>query len=157
MVEEAQKGTTPKTMSKGTKKEHIWLRSHNVGSIRAQDRREKAFDANIDVFALQENSADIKTMHDAKAELSKKQFRTIWSEPMEINKQGGGALVAAAVPLYCTQLIDHTLETEIEELVDSTRLAASWIQTHGINNGIAVISFYGISGSNADFDKRMIN
>ena len=45
----------------------------------------------------------------------------------------------------------------MEELVDSTGLATSWIQTNGVDNGIAVISFYGISGSNADSDKRMIN
>ena len=71
--------------------------------------REKAFNADIDVFALQKISADIKTMHDAKKELSQKQFRPIWSEPMKINKQGGGAMTAATTPLYCTQLIDHTL------------------------------------------------
>ena len=89
-----------------------------MGSIRSQDRREDALDADIDMFAFWEASANIKTMHDAKAELSKRQPRTIWSEPMEINKQGGGALVAAAAPLYCTQLIDHILEAEMEELVD---------------------------------------
>ena len=42
----------------------------------------------------------------------------------------------------------------MEELVDSTRLGASWMQTNGVDNGIAVISFYGISGSNANSDKR---
>ena len=57
--------------AKGTKKEHIWLRSHNVGSIRAQGKREKAFDADIDVFALQEISAYIRTMHDAKKSSAK--------------------------------------------------------------------------------------
>ena len=73
---------------------------------------------------------------------------------MEINKQGGGALVTAAAPLYSTQLIDHTLEAEMEELVDSTRFSTSWIQTNGVDNGIALISFYEISGSNADSDKN---
>ena len=63
---------------------------------------------------------------------------------MDINKQGEGALVSAAAPLHCTQLIDHTLEAEIEELVNSTRLAASWIQTNGVDNSIAVISSYDI-------------
>ena len=45
----------------------------------------------------------------------------------------------------------------MEELVDSTRLATAWIQTNGVDNGIAVISFYGISGSNCDSDNRRIN
>ena len=81
----------------------------NVGSIRAKDRREDAFDADIDIFAFQETSADIKTIHDAKTEFGEKQFRTIWSEPVEIHKQVGGALVtAAAAPLYCTQFTNHT-------------------------------------------------
>ena len=69
------------------------------------------------------------------------------SEPYEANQwkytnRAGGALVTAAAPLYCTHLTDHTLEAEMEELVDSTRLAAAWIQTNGVDNGIAVISFY---------------
>ena len=85
--------------------------------------------ADIDIYALQETNADIKTMHDAKTEFNKRQIRTIWSEPVDINKKGAGAIVAAAAPLYCTQLIDHTFEAEMEELVDSTRLATTWMQT----------------------------
>ena len=73
---------------------------------------------------------------------------------MKINKQGGGATVAATALLCCTHLIGHTLEADMEEVGDSTSLAASWIQTNCVDNGIAVISFYGISGSNADSDKR---
>ena len=113
--------------------------------------------ADIDIYALQETNADIKTMHDAKTEFNNKQFSTIWSEPIDINKKGGGATVAAAAPLYCSRLIDHTLEAEMEELVSSTRLAASWIQTNGVDIGIAVILFYGISGSNSDSNKRRTN
>ena len=60
------KGRNQRAIPKQTKKEHIWLRSHNVGSIRAKDRREDALDADIDLFAFQETSADIKTIHDAK-------------------------------------------------------------------------------------------
>ena len=104
----------------------------------------------IDIYALQETNADIKTMHDAKAELNKKLTRAIWSNPVDINKKGSGTAVAAAAPLYCTQLIDHTLDTEMEELVSSSRLAA-------VDRGIAVISFCGISGSNLDSNKRRIN
>ena len=63
-------------------------------------------------------------------------------------------MVAAATPLYCTQLIGHTLEAEMEELTGSTRLAASWIQTNSVDNGIAVISYYGISESNSNSDKK---
>ena len=111
----------------------------------------------IDIYALQETNANVKTMHDAKAELNKKLTRAIWSNPVDINKKGSGTAVAAAAPLYCTQLIDHTLDTEMEELVSSSRLAASWIQTNGVDRGIAVISFYGISGSNTDSNKRIIN
>ena len=113
----------------------------------------------IDIYALQETNADIKTMHDGKTELNKRQIRTIWSTPVEINKSGSGTTVAAAAPLYryCTQLINHTLEAEMEELVSSSRLAASWIQTNGVERGIAVISFYGISGSNSDANKRRAN
>ena len=64
-------------------------------------------------------------MHDAKTELNKKQLRTIWNKPVDINKKGGGATIVAAALLYCTQLIDHTLEAEMEELVSSSRLATS--------------------------------
>ena len=60
-------------------------------------------------------------------------------------------------PIHCTQLIDHTLEAEMEELVSSSRLAASWIQNNRVDRGIAVISFYGISGSNSDSNKRRAN
>ena len=108
-------------------------------------------------YALQETNADIKTMHVAKTELNKRQIRTIWSTPVEINKCGSGTTVAAAAPLYCTQLINNTLEAEMEELVGSSRIAASWIQTNGVERGIAVISFYGISGSNSDANKRRAN
>ena len=45
----------------------------------------------------------------------------------------------------------------MEKLVGSTRIAASWIQTNGVDNGIAVISFYGISGANGDLAKRRDN
>ena len=118
---------------------------------------EEVLNADIDIYALQETNADIKTMHDANTEFNKRQIRTIWSEPVDINKKGSGATVAAAAPLYCTQLIDHTLEVEMEELVSSSRLAASWIHTNGVERGIAVISFYGISGSNSDSNKRRAN
>ena len=70
--------------------------------------------ADIDIYALQETNADIKIMHDATTEFNKRQIRTIWSEPVDIHKKGCGATVAAAARLYCTQLIDHTLEAEIE-------------------------------------------
>ena len=90
-------------------------------------------------------------------EFSKRQIRTIWSEPVDTNKKGGGSNIAAAAFFYCTQFIDHTLEAEMEELVSSTRLAASWIQINGVDRGIAVISFYGISGSNSDSNKRRTN
>ena len=73
-------------------------------------------------------------MHDTKKEFTKKKLRLLWSEAMQTNKQGGGTMVAAATPLYCTQLIGHTLEAEVEELTGSTRLAASWIQTNGVDN-----------------------
>ena len=63
-------------------------------------------------------------------------------------------MVAAAAPLYCTPLIGHTLDAEMEELKGSTRLAAAWIHTNGVDNGIAVISYYGISKSNSDTDKE---
>ena len=53
-------------MTDGANKDHIWIRSHNVGSIRAECRREKTFYADIGIFAFQETNADIKTMHDAK-------------------------------------------------------------------------------------------
>ena len=69
------KGYNQRASSDETKKDHIWIRSHNVGSIRTHDRREKAFDADIDVFAFQETNADITTMHDGKNEFSKKQLR----------------------------------------------------------------------------------
>ena len=36
------KGRNQKAITKQTKKEHMWLRSHNVGSIRSRDRREDA-------------------------------------------------------------------------------------------------------------------
>ena len=114
----------------------------------------KAFDANIDIFAFQETNAYIKTIHDTKKELTRKKFRPPRSEAMQTNKQGGGTLVAATTPLYCIQLIGHTLAAEMEELMESTRLAASWIQTNGIDNGIVVISYYGILSSNADEGKR---
>ena len=45
----------------------------------------------------------------------------------------------------------------MEELVSSSRLAASWIQNNRVDRGIAVISFYGISGSNSDSNKRRAN
>ena len=66
------KGRNQRAIPKQTKKEHIWLRSHNVGSSKAKDRREDALDADIDVFAFQETNADIKTMHDAKTEFGNK-------------------------------------------------------------------------------------
>ena len=69
--------------------------------------------ADIDIYALQETNADIKTMHDAKTELNKRQIRTIWSNPVDINKKGSGTAVPAAATLYCTQLMDHTLEAEM--------------------------------------------
>ena len=146
-----------RAIPKGTMKEHIWLRSHNVGSFRDKAKREDVLSADIDIYALQETNADIKTMHDAKTEFNKRQIRTIWSTPVEINKCGSGTTVAAAAPLYCTQLINNTLEAEKEELVGSSRIAASWIQTNGVERGIAVISFYGISGSNSDANKRRAN
>ena len=62
-----RKGYNKRAVPHETTKDHIWIRSHNVGSIRTDDR--------IDIFALQEANADIKTMHDAKQELSKKQLR----------------------------------------------------------------------------------
>ena len=84
----------------GMEKEHIWLRSHNVGSFRDKEKREMVLSADdIDIYALQETNADIKTMHDAKAELDKKLTRAIWSNPVDINKKGSGTAVAAAAPL----------------------------------------------------------
>ena len=50
------------------------IRSHNVGSIKSNNSREKAFDADVDIFALQETCADIKVMHDTKKYPSKKQL-----------------------------------------------------------------------------------
>ena len=66
-------------------------------------------------------------------------------------------MVAATTPLYCIPVIGHTLEAEMEELIGSTKFAASWIQTNGVDDGIAVISYYGISASNADIEKRRAN
>ena len=83
-----------------TKKEHIWLRSHNVGSFRNKGKREDVLSDDIDIYALQETNADIKTMHDAKAELNKRQIRTIWSNPVDINKKGSGTAVSVVAPLY---------------------------------------------------------
>ena len=51
----------------------------------------------------------------------------------------------------------HPLDAEMEELVCSSRLAASWIQTNGVDRGIAVICFYGISASNSDSNKKIAN
>ena len=42
-------------------------------------------------------------------------------------------MVAATTPLYCTPLIGHTLEAEMEELIGSTRLAASWIHANFVD------------------------
>ena len=75
------KGRNQRAIARQTKKEHIWLRSHDVGSIRAKDRRDEALDADIDVFAFQETSADIKTIHDAKLNLAKSN-----SEPYGANQ-----------------------------------------------------------------------
>ena len=76
---------------------------------------------------------------------------------MQTNKKGGGTRVAATTPLYCTPLLGHTLDAEMAELQRSTRLAAAWIQTNGVDNGRAVISYYGISGANFDREKRRKN
>ena len=55
------KGRNQRAIPKEAKKEHIWLRSHNVGpGFRAKERREETFNADIDIYALQETSADIK-------------------------------------------------------------------------------------------------
>ena len=45
-------------------------------------------------------------------------------------------------PPYIAHNSPTTLEAEMEELVDSTRLATAWIQTNGVDNGIAVASYY---------------
>ena len=112
----------------------------------------------MDIFASQETCADITVMHDTKKDLSKKQLRPFWKEATQVNRKGGGAMVAATTPLYCTSLIGYTLDTEMEDLNGSTRLAAAWTQTNGVDNGIAVMSYYGIiSGSNSDTDKKRMN
>ena len=47
------KGSNQRALPKEPKKEHIWLRSHNVGpGFRAKERREDALNVNIDIFAL---------------------------------------------------------------------------------------------------------
>ena len=66
-------------------------------------------------------------------------------------------MVAVAARLYCTPFITHTLDAEMAELKRSIRLAAAWIQTNGVDNGIVVISYYGISGATADVDNRKVN
>ena len=103
-IEGCRRRFNQRAIPAGMEKDHIWLRSHNVGSFRAMETIELVLSADdIDIYALQETNADIKTMHDAKAELNKKLTRAIWSNPVDINKKGSGTAVAAAAPLYCTQ------------------------------------------------------
>ena len=66
-------------------------------------------------------------------------------------------MVAAVTPFYCTPLFGDTLEADLADLKRSARLAAAWIQTNGVDNGIAVTSYSGISGANTDLDKTSKN
>ena len=45
----------------------------------------------------------------------------------------------------------------MEELVEPTGIATSWIQTNVVDNGTVVLSFYGIRSSNSDSAKIKAN
>ena len=147
------RGFNQRSQKEGTQRDHIRIRSHNVGSIRSEDSRNKAVDANVEVIAFQETFADVKDMRNATKDLDKKQIRVQWSDATKAKGAGSGAMVAAAAPLYSTPLVMHTLDADMAEVKRSTRLAAAWIQTNGVDNGIVVISYYVISGANAEWTR----
>ena len=99
----------------------------------------------------------VKDMHDAETTLAGMKFKAQFSEATPARGAGRGAMVVAPAPLYCTLLFGDTLEADMADLKRSTRLAAAWIQTNGVDNGIAVISYYGISRANSDQEKRRLN
>ena len=55
----ARNGQNKRAIPKETKNEHIWLKSQNVGSC--EETNEEMLNADMDIYALQESKADIKT------------------------------------------------------------------------------------------------
>ena len=135
---------------------NLRLRSHNLGGIRHWDRKQRLWDpvASPDVGAYQETWADAKDILDTTRHLDERGYRSHWSAPGPPRGQGIGSLVTALRPIVARPLFDGHFDTEAAHLWNTSRVAGAWVETRKANDGIGVISFYGVSGGNADAGKR---
>ncbi|CAE7461118.1 unnamed protein product [Symbiodinium sp. CCMP2456] len=124
---------------------NLRLRSHNMGGLRSWDKKTQLWceDA-VDVHAIQETWADAKDILDARRHFAKQGLRSFWSAPGPTRGCGSGTLVTVSRPAV-----------EKDHLWNTTRAAGAWIETTQVDNGFAVLSFYGIAGSNACNTKRL--
>ena len=81
-------------------------------------------------------------------------LRSYWSAPGPARGQSSGALVTALRPIVAKPFFVDSFDTEMAHLWN-TRIAGAWIETKFVNHGFAVLSFYGISGSNASSSKKL--
>ena len=136
---------------------NVRLRSLNIGGARNYAKKNLGWprDDPPDVCAYQETWADAKDILDTTRLLEQRQHRSFWSAAGPAKGQGSGTVVTALRPLVAKPFFDMTFDTELAALWDASRVSGSWIETRTVGGGFAVLSFYGISGSNNDTKKRL--
>ncbi|CAE7944048.1 TU20, partial [Symbiodinium necroappetens] len=146
----------PKGYSLARKVNNLKLRSHNMGGLRSWDKKSQLWceDA-ADVLAIQETWADAKDILDGRRHLATHGLRSYWSAPGPARGHGSGTLVAALRPVVSKEFFTAGFDSEMDHLWASTRAAGAWVETNQVDNGFAVLSFYGIAGANACNNKRL--
>ena len=110
-----------------------------------------------DVGAYQETWADAKDILDTTKHLHNHSYRSNWSAPGPARGQGSGALVTTRRPIVARPFFsdDCDFDSELAHLWSTARVAGAWIETRFVDAGFGVLSFYGVSGANADNTKRL--
>lgn len=135
---------------------NLRLRSHNMGGLRNWDKKTQLWcEDTVDVHAIQETWADAKDILDARRHFAKQGLRSFWSAPGPTRGCGSGTLVTASRPAVAKEFFTSDFDSEMDHLWNTTRAAGAWIETTQVDNGFAVLSFYGIAGSNACNTKRL--
>ncbi|CAE7237166.1 unnamed protein product, partial [Symbiodinium microadriaticum] len=135
---------------------NLKLRSHNMGGLRSWDKKSQLWSEDAaDVLAIQETWADAKDILDGQRHLAVHGLRSYWSSPGPARGHGSGTMVAALRPVVSKECFTDGFDSEMDHLWASTRVAGAWVETNQVDNGFAVLSFYGLAGSNACSSERL--
>ena len=104
---------------------------------------------------MQETWHDAKDVVDTEKFLGARRIAASWSPPGPTKGSKSGTMVSVAYPLVKAKLFEAPLDTEMAATWESTRLCGCSVQTDGKYKSVGVISFFGVSGSNAVEQKRL--